>query len=130
MFKAVAEPVPKTGNKNDQPLSAFKSFTISAASRVGTANIVGVSLAIAVGGPGSIFWMWVIAIVGGATSFIESTLAQLYKVREQGHYRGGPAYYITRGLNKKWLATIFAIAISITFGLVFNALQSNAFAVP
>lgn len=126
MFRAVVEPVPRAKKGTDGALSPFKAFTISAASRVGTANIVGVALAIAVGGPGAVFWMWVIAILGGATSFIESTLGQLYKTREGGHYRGGPAYYMTRGLRAPWLATIFAVAISVTFGLVYNALQTNA----
>lgn len=107
-------------------ISAFKAFTISAASRVGTANIAGVALAITLGGPGTVFWMWVIALVGGATSFVESTLGQLWKTRDGDSYRGGPAYYMTRGLNARWLAVVFGVAITVTFGFVYNALQSNA----
>lgn len=86
----------------DKGISPFKAFTISAASRVGTGNVAGVAVAITLGGPGAVFWMWIIAIIGGATSFVESTLAQLYKTRdyENNAYRGGPAYYITRGLGK------------------------------
>ena len=85
----------------DGKVSSFQAFCISTASRVGTGNIAGVALAIAVGGPGSVFWMWVIALIGGASSFVESTLAQIYKVKdESGSYRGGPAYYIEKGLNK------------------------------
>ncbi len=109
-------------------ISPFKAFTISAASRVGTGNVAGVAVAITLGGPGAVFWMWIIAIVGGATSFVESTLAQLYKTRdyENNAYRGGPAYYITRGLRQPWLAVIFGIAITITFGFINNALQTNS----
>lgn len=121
MFRAVAEPTAGAGN-----ISAFKAFTISAASRVGTGNVAGVALAISIGGPGAVFWMWMIALLGGATAFIESTLAQLWKTPEGDAYRGGPAYYMTRGLGWKWLAVIFAVAISITYGLVYNAIQTNS----
>ena len=110
----------------DGKVSSFQAFCISTASRVGTGNIAGVALAIAVGGPGSVFWMWVIALIGGASSFVESTLAQIYKVKdESGGYRGGPAYYIEKGLNKRWLGLLFSILITITFGFVFNAVQAN-----
>lgn len=110
----------------DGKVSSFQAFCISTASRVGTGNIAGVALAIAVGGPGSVFWMWVIALIGGASSFVESTLAQIYKVKdESGSYRGGPAYYIEKGLNKRWLGFVFSILITITFGFVFNAVQAN-----
>lgn len=110
----------------DGKVSSFQAFCISTASRVGTGNIAGVALAIAVGGPGSVFWMWVIALIGGASSFVESTLAQIYKVKdESGSYRGGPAYYIEKGLNKRWLGLVFSILITITFGFVFNAVQAN-----
>lgn len=127
MFKAVVERTPReAGEEKTQDISAFKAFTISAASRVGTANVAGVALAITLGGPGAVFWMWVIALVGGATAFIESTLAQLWKVRDGDGYRGGPAYYMTLGLNARWLAVVFGVAITITFGFVYNALQSNA----
>src|SRR5699024_2732930 len=86
-------------------ISAFKAFTISAASRVGTGNVAGVATAIVLGGHGAVFWMWVIAFIGAGTAFFESTLGQLYKVRDkEGGYRGGPAYYMAEGLNQKWLA--------------------------
>ena len=131
MFKSVVERPKGTGKDADEHyggISAFKAFTISAASRVGTGNVAGVAVAISVGGPGAVFWMWMIAILGGATAFIESTLAQLWKVRDGDAYRGGPAYYMTRGLGWKPLAVIFSIAISFTFGFVYNAFQTNAIA--
>jgi len=106
-------------------ISSFKSFSIGAATRIGTGNLAGVAVAIVVGGPGAVFWMWVVALLGGATSFIESTLAQVYKVRDGSAYRGGPAYYIEKGLNKRWLGIIFAVLIAVTFGLIFNSVQSN-----
>lgn len=125
MFKAVRE---KPHDKSGESISAFQAFTISAASRVGTGNVVGVAIAITTGGPGAVFWMWMIALVGGATAFVESTLAQLWKTRRDGGYIGGPAYYMTRGLNARWLAVIFGIAITITYGLVYNAVQANSIA--
>ena len=129
MFKAVVEKPKGVGADEDADyggISAFKAFTISAASRVGTGNVAGVAVAISVGGPGAVFWMWLIAILGGATAFVESTLAQLWKVREGDTYRGGPAYYMSRGLGWKPLATIFSVAIAITFGWFYNAFQTNA----
>ena len=107
-------------------ISAFRAFTISAASRVGTGNVAGVAIAITVGGPGAVFWMWLIAILGGATAFIESTLGQLYKVKGRDSYIGGPAYYIRDGLGRKPLAVAFAVIITITYGFVFNAVQANS----
>lgn len=111
-------------------ISAFRAFCISAASRVGTGNVAGVAVAITVGGPGAVFWMWILAIIGGATAFVESTLGQLYKVRDGEDYRGGPAYYLSRGLkNRKAgliMAFVFAVAITFTYGFVFNAVQSNS----
>lgn len=135
MLKAVTEkpPVARDEQGNEVKdgervgISAFKAFTISAASRVGTGNIAGVALAISVGGPGAVFWMWIIALVGGATAFVESTLAQLWKSRDpEGHYHGGPAYYMTRGLGWKPLAVIFAVALAFTYGFVYNAIQTNS----
>lgn len=128
MFHSVRDPRPKGMTKaDDEGISSFKAFTISAASRVGTGNVAGVAVAITLGGPGAVFWMWVIALLGGATAFVESTLAQLWKTRESdGTYRGGPAYYLTKGLNARWLGVIFAIAITFTFGFVYNAIQSNS----
>ena len=116
---------PDNGDSRDD-ISAFKAFTISAASRVGTGNVVGVAIAISLGGPGAVFWMWMIAILGGATAFVESTLAQLWKTRDKDGYVGGPAYYMTRGLGLKPLAVIFGIAITITYGFVYNAVQTNS----
>ncbi|MGL5573148.1 MAG: alanine/glycine:cation symporter family protein [Cetobacterium sp.] len=106
-------------------VSSFKAFCISTASRVGTGNLAGVAIAIASGGPGAIFWMWLIAIIGGASSFVESTLAQIYKVKDGEAFRGGPAYYMEKALNKRWMGVVFSILISITFGLIFNSVQSN-----
>ncbi len=113
-----------TGGPRDS-ISPFQAFCISMAARVGTGNITGVAIAIALGGPGAIFWMWIIAIIGSASSFIESTLAQVYKVKDKDGFRGGPAYYMERGLNKRWMGALFAILITLSFGLVFNAVQSN-----
>ncbi len=110
------------GKKGTSP---FQAFTISTASRVGTGNLAGVAAAISVGGPGAVFWMWMVAILGGASSFIESTLAQVYKTPEKDQYRGGPAYYMEKGLNNRTLGIIFAITITFTYGLVFSSVQSN-----
>ena len=132
MFRAVMEKPNSPGKDHDEEyggISAFQAFTISAASRVGTGNIAGVAVAITLGGPGAVFWMWMIALIGGATAFIESTLAQLWKTKDaDGNYHGGPAYYMTRGMNAKWLAVLFAIFISITYGFVYNAIQTNSIA--
>lgn len=110
-------------------ISPFQALCTSLASRVGTGNLAGVAVAIYLGGPGAIFWMWVVALLGMATGYAESLLAQLYKVRDdQGQYRGGPAYYISRGLGQRWLGGVFAICLIISFGLVFNAVQANSIA--
>ncbi|RBW67258.1 alanine/glycine:cation symporter family protein, partial [Bacillus taeanensis] len=108
-------------------VSSFQAFCISTASRVGTGNLAGVALAITVGGPGSVFWMWVIALVGSASAFVEATLAQIYKVQDNsaGTFRGGPAYYMEKALNARWMGILFAISISIAFGLAFNSVQAN-----
>lgn len=124
MFKLLTEGIGKNDNKDG--ISPFQAFCISTASRVGTGNIAGVAMAIAIGGPGAVFWMWLIALIGGASSFVESTLAQIYKVKDDnGAFRGGPAYYMEKGLDKRWMGVLFSILISITFGLVFNSVQSN-----
>ncbi|WP_342411884.1 alanine/glycine:cation symporter family protein [Bacillus sp. FSL K6-1560] len=123
MFRIVGEK--PEGNKG---VSSMQAFFISAASRVGTGNLTGVALAIATGGPGAVFWMWVVAAVGMASSFVESTLAQLYKVRDGEDFRGGPAYYIQKGLGARWLGIVFAILITVSFGLIFNAVQTNTIA--
>ncbi|KGR76653.1 alanine/glycine:cation symporter family protein [Ureibacillus sinduriensis] len=126
MFKLLVEKTPtdKSGKKG---ISSFQAFTISAASRIGTGNIAGVATAIALGGPGAVFWMWMIALIGGASALIESTLAQVYKVKDSqtGMYRGGPAYYMEKGLNKRWMGVLFAVVITLTYGFVFNAVQAN-----
>lgn len=114
-----------TSKDDEKGISSFQAFCMSTASRVGTGNLAGVALAISIGGAGAIFWMWLLAIIGGASSFIESTLAQIYKVKDGDTYRGGPSYYIQQGLNQRWLGIVFAILITITFGLVFNSAQSN-----
>ncbi|CAM3732413.1 alanine/glycine:cation symporter family protein [Aeromicrobium ponti] len=106
-------------------ISSFQAFTVSAASRIGTGNMAGVATAIAAGGPGAVFWMWVIAFLGAASSFVESTLAQIYKVKDKNGFRGGPAYYMERGLKKRWMGILFAVIITFCFGLVFNSVQSN-----
>lgn len=127
MFRTLGE-TPSDISEGVKGISAFKAFTISAASRVGTGNVAGVAVAISLGGPGAVFWMWLLAIVGGATAFVESTLAQVYKSRDKDSYYGGPAYYITRGLGERWrpLALAFAVIITLTYGFVFNAVQSNS----
>ena len=107
-------------------VSAFRAFTISAASRVGTGNVAGVAIAIVIGGPGAVFWMWLLALFGGATAYIESALAQLYKRRGHDGFVGGPAYYIKHGLGQGWMAVLFAVMITLTYGFVFNAVQSNS----
>ncbi len=108
-------------------ISPFQALCTSLASRVGTGNLAGVAIAIYLGGPGAIFWMWMVALVGMATGYAESLLAQLYKVRDaNGQYRGGPAYYISLGLGQHWLGVIFALCLLLSFGLVFNAVQANS----
>ncbi|MGN1400612.1 MAG: alanine/glycine:cation symporter family protein [Bacillus sp. (in: firmicutes)] len=114
--------------EGEKGISSFQAFCISTASRVGTGNLAGIATAITFGGPGAIFWMWVIAFIGGASSFIESTLAQIYKVKDKEGFRGGPAYYIERGLKNRGLGIAFAIIITFCFGLVFNSVQSNTIA--
>lgn len=110
-------------------ISPFQALCTSLASRVGTGNLAGVAVALYLGGAGAIFWMWMVALVGMATGYAESTLAQLYKVRDgKGQYRGGPAVYITKGLKAPWAGSIFAVCLILSFGLVFNAVQANSIA--
>ncbi|CDK01390.1 Amino-acid carrier protein AlsT [Microbacterium sp. C448] len=125
MFRTLTDKTPRTATGEPQSVSAFQAFTISAASRVGVGNIAGVGTAIAVGGPGAIFWMWLMAFVGGASSFIESSLAQLFKVRDTDGFRGGPAYYMQRGLKARWLGIWFAIILIVCFPFAFSSLQAN-----
>ena len=127
MFRLLTDS--SSSKKEKGSVSSFQAFCISTASRVGTGNLAGIAIAIAVGGPGAIFWMWLIAIIGSASSFVESTLAQIYKQSDgKGAYIGGPAYYMEKALNMKWMGVIFSILITICFGLVFNSVQSNTIA--
>ena len=112
-----------SGNK--EHISSFQAFMVSLASRVGTGNLAGVATAITVGGPGAVFWMWLIALLGSCSAFIESTLAQLYKVKGESSYIGGPAYYMKKGLKQPWMGTLFAVLIIFTFAFAFNTVQSN-----
>ncbi|MBS9374630.1 alanine/glycine:cation symporter family protein [Rhodococcus sp. B50] len=125
MVRSVAEK-PTTMPDGEKGISPFRAFSVSAASRVGTGNVAGVAIAISLGGPGAVFWMWAMALIGAATAFLESTLAQLYKVRDKDSFRGGPAYYMQYGLGKRWMGMIFAVIITITYGFVFNAVQTNS----
>lgn len=117
----------KTGDPKG--ISPFQALAISLASRVGTGNIAGVALALYLGGPGTVFWMWIVALLGMATAHAENTLAQLYKVHgTDGRYRGGPAFYIARGLNAPRAAILFSLCLVLNFGLIFNAVQANSIA--
>lgn len=115
-------------SSNKQRVSSFGAFCISAASRIGTGNLAGVAIAITLGGPGAIFWMWVVALFGAALSFIESTLSQVYKVKNKGGFKGGPAYYMQMALGKRWMGVLFAILITFCFGLAFNSVQAHTVA--
>lgn len=114
-----------TSSKDEKHISSFQAFAVSLASRVGTGNLAGVATAIAVGGPGAVFWMWIIALLGASSAFVESTLAQLYKTKGKDSFIGGPAYYMQKGLGLRWMGVFFAVLISITFGFAFNTVQSN-----
>ncbi|AZL85669.1 MULTISPECIES: alanine/glycine:cation symporter family protein [Aliivibrio] len=120
----------KNSRKSDSSgISSFQALCTSLAARVGTGNMAGVAVALTAGGPGAIFWMWLIAMLGMATSFAESTLAQLYKTKDdEGNYRGGPAYYMEKGLGMRWMGVLFSVFLIIAFGLVFNAVQANSIA--
>lgn len=113
------------GDGGERHISSFQAFAISIASRVGTGNLAGVATAIAVGGPGAVFWMWIIALFGASSSFVESTLAQLYKIKGKDSFIGGPAYYMRKGLKQPWMGALFAALITVTFGFAFNSVQSN-----
>ncbi|HZF75579.1 MAG TPA: alanine/glycine:cation symporter family protein [Acetobacteraceae bacterium] len=110
-------------------ISSFQAFAVGLASRVGTGNIAGVAIALTLGGPGAIFWMWCVAVLGMATAFVEATLAQIFKVPQpDGSFRGGPAYYIRTGLGSPGWGAVFAVLLIVTFGLAFNAVQANTIA--
>lgn len=124
MFKLLGEES-SSKDKSKNEVSSFQAFCIGTASRVGTGNLAGVASAIAIGGPGAVFWMWLIALIGSASAFIESTLAQIYKVKDGDNFRGGPAYYMEKGLKKRWMGVAFSILIIMCFGFAFNSVQSN-----
>ncbi|GIZ53715.1 alanine/glycine:cation symporter family protein [Noviherbaspirillum aridicola] len=129
MFPEMFRSVLGGGEKDRAGITPFQALCTSLASRVGTGNIAGVAVAIHLGGPGAVFWMWMVALLGMATAYAESTLAQLYKTRnEQGEYRGGPAFYMARGLKAPWAGAVFSVCLILTFGLVFNAVQANSIA--
>jgi AGCS family alanine or glycine:cation symporter len=117
MFRTLTDRTPRNENGEPQSVSAFQAFTISA--------IAGVGTAIAIGGPGAVFWMWTMAFIGGASSFIESTLGQAFKVRDKDGFRGGPAYYMQHGLKARWMGIVFAVVLILCFPLSFNSLQAN-----
>lgn len=117
-----------SGQKTDKGITPFQAFSLAISGRVGTGNIVGVATAIAMGGPGAIFWMWFIALIGSASAFVEATLGQVYKQEINGEYRGGPAYYIEKGLGIKWYAVLFAIVTIISTGILLPGVQSNSIA--
>ena len=131
MFRQLTDSaMPDAGNikdkkENHKYISSFQAFAVSVATRVGTGNLAGVATAITIGGPGAVFWMWVIALLGAATAFVESVLGQLFKKRHKDSFIGGPAYYIQKGLHLKWMAYTFAIMLAITFGLSYNSIQGN-----
>ncbi|MGO4889773.1 alanine/glycine:cation symporter family protein [Anaerobacillus sp. MEB173] len=117
------------GKSSDAGVSSFQALSIALSGRVGTGNIAGTATAIAFGGPGAVFWMWTIAFIGASSAFIESTLAQVYKEKHNGLYRGGPAFYIEKGIGWKWYAVIFAIATLLAMSLLMPGIQSNSIAV-
>ena len=124
MIRLLGDSTSKAEGK-EHHISSFQAFAVSLASRVGTGNLAGVATAITVGGPGAVFWMGVIALLGSSSAFIESTLAQLYKVQGKSSYIGGPAYYMKKGLKQPWMGVLFAILIIFTFAFAFNTVQSN-----
>lgn len=115
-----------SGKESAAGLSSFQAFALAVSGRVGTGNIVGVATAIAMGGPGAVFWMWVIAFLGAGSAFAEAALAQMYKKEIDGEYRGGPAYYIEQGLGVKWYAVVFALSTILATGLLLPSVQSNS----
>lgn len=138
MFRVVAEaPNQKSNakagadgsNGKHRHIGPLEAFMVGLASRVGTGNLAGVATAIAIGGPGAVFWMWVMALLAASNAYVESTLAQLFKVKGRDSYIGGPAYYIEKGLGKRWFAVIFALAIVADFGLTNNLVQSNTISI-
>jgi alanine or glycine:cation symporter, AGCS family len=117
------------GKSSEAGVSSFQALSIALSGRVGTGNIAGTATAIAMGGPGAVFWMWAIAFIGASSAFVESTLAQIYKVKQDGLYRGGPAYYIEKGLGIRWFAIAFSISALIAMALLMPGIQSNSIAI-
>ena len=117
-----------TGRTDEHGITSFQALTMTLAGRVGTGNIAGVATAITFGGPGAVFWMWMVAFLGASSAFVESTLGQVYKEKIDGQYRGGPAFYIERGLGMKWYAWIFAIVTIFAYGLLLPGVQANSIA--
>ena len=124
MIKVLSESTSKQEGR-EHHISSFQAFMVSLASRIGTGNLAGVATAITIGGPGAVFWMWIVALLGSSIAFIESTLAQLYKVHGKDSFIGGPAYYMKKGLKQPWMGVLFAILIIFTFSFAFNSVQSN-----
>jgi AGCS family alanine or glycine:cation symporter len=125
-FKEMLRLLTEGATDKTEGISSFQAFTVSLGSRVGTGNMAGVALAIVAGGAGAVFWMWVIALIGAASAFAESTLAQIYKEKEAGGtFKGGPAYYMQNALKSRNMGIAFAILITLCYGFVFNAVQSN-----
>lgn len=124
MIKQLSKSVHKQKG-NEHHISSFQAFMVSLASRIGTGNLAGVATAITIGGPGAVFWMWIVALLGASSAFIESSLAQLYKVKGKDSYIGGPAYYMKKGLKQPWMGVLFAFLIIFTFSFAFNSVQSN-----
>ncbi|MGF3105993.1 alanine/glycine:cation symporter family protein [Rossellomorea sp. DUT-2] len=114
--------------EGEKQISSLQAFFIGAGTRIGTGNLAGVAIALAIGGPGAVFWMWLVAILGGASAFVESTLAQIYKEKDKVGFKGGPGYYMKKQLGKPWMSSIFAVTIILSFGTTFNAVQSNTIA--
>ena len=124
MIRLLGDSTGKSEGK-EHHISSFQAFAVSLASRVGTGNLAGVATAITIGGPGAVFWMWIIALLGASSAFVESTLAQLYKVHGKTSYIGGPAYYMKNGLKQPWMGILFSVLIIFTFAFAFNTVQSN-----
>ncbi|TMN34620.1 sodium:alanine symporter family protein [Pseudoalteromonas sp. S2755] len=128
-FPYMVKVMMKSREGAEDGISSFQAFCTSLAARVGTGNMAGVGVALYLGGPGAILWMWLIALIGMATSFAESCLAQLYKTKDDdGNFRGGPAFYMELGLKRKWMGVLFSLCLILAFGFVFNAVQANSIA--
>lgn len=119
MFKIMFE------KKEGNGISPFQAFCVSAGSKVGTGSLAGVAIAISLGGPGSVFWMWILTLIVGSLSIVENVLAQIYKEKKDGLFRGGPAFYMEKAMKKRWMGIAFSILLTITYGLIFNAVQAN-----